>query len=99
MFFRYRHENIVPLYGYTFEEGETCLVYQFMQNGSLEDRLRCTVSQTFLCFLLGLLAVIPGCHLATMKSKTAKVVNKPDGFKVEASNIIKMCTINSFVYY
>lgn len=39
---KYRHENIVPLYGYTFEEGETCLVYQFMQNGSLEDRLRCT---------------------------------------------------------
>lgn len=88
MFFRYRHENIVPLYGYTFEEGETCLVYQFMQNGSLEDRLRCTVSRNFLCFLLGLLAVIP-----------AKVVNKPDGSKVDASNIIKMCAINSFVYY
>ena len=41
---RYRHENIVPLYGYTLEDGDTCLVYQFMQNGSLEDRLRCTVS-------------------------------------------------------
>ncbi|XP_061187681.1 uncharacterized protein LOC133195768 [Saccostrea echinata] len=38
---KYRHENIVPLYGYTLEEGETCLVYQYMQSGSLDDRLKC----------------------------------------------------------
>ncbi|KAK3103350.1 hypothetical protein FSP39_018655 [Pinctada imbricata] len=37
---RYRHENIVPLYGYTLDGSEVCLVYQYMQNGSLEDKLR-----------------------------------------------------------
>lgn len=34
-----------------------------------------------------------------LKSKIVKVVNKFDGFKVEVFNIIKMCVINSFVYY
>ncbi|XP_033744902.1 receptor-like kinase LIP2 isoform X2 [Pecten maximus] len=38
---RYRHENIVALYGYTLEGSDVCLVYQFMPNGSLEDRLSC----------------------------------------------------------
>lgn len=99
MFFRYRYENIVSLYGYIFEEGEICLVYQFMQNGLLEDRFRCIVSQIFFCFLFGLLVVIFGCYLVSMKSKIVKVVNKFDGFKVDVFNIIKMCVINSFVYY
>lgn len=34
-----RHDNILPLYGISFESGKYCLVYQFMPNGSLEDRL------------------------------------------------------------
>lgn len=33
-----RHDNILPLYGYSFEI-EPCLVYQFMSGGSLERRL------------------------------------------------------------
>lgn len=32
---KYRHENIVSLYGYTLDEDEVCLVYQYMTNGSL----------------------------------------------------------------
>lgn len=32
------HENILPLYAYSFGEA-LCLVYQLMKNGSLEDRL------------------------------------------------------------
>ncbi|XP_053377162.1 uncharacterized protein LOC123530515 isoform X2 [Mercenaria mercenaria] len=32
---RYRHENIVSLYGYTLDNDEVCLVYQYMTNGSL----------------------------------------------------------------
>ncbi|BFZ08066.1 hypothetical protein BsWGS_11104 [Bradybaena similaris] len=36
---KYRHENIVPLYGYAENASELCLVYQYMVNGSLEDRL------------------------------------------------------------
>ncbi|KHJ40097.1 kinase domain protein [Trichuris suis] len=35
----YRHDNILCLYGYCLEESTPCLIYQFMANGSLEDRL------------------------------------------------------------
>ncbi|XP_071454890.1 serine/threonine-protein kinase pelle [Hetaerina americana] len=37
----YRHDNILPLYGYSLDGDEPCLLYQFMPNGSLEDRLLC----------------------------------------------------------
>ncbi|XP_032674324.1 pelle-like serine/threonine-protein kinase pik-1 isoform X1 [Odontomachus brunneus] len=33
------HENILPLYAYSFGGDAPCLVYQLMRNGSLEDRL------------------------------------------------------------
>ncbi|KAJ3651372.1 hypothetical protein Zmor_017421 [Zophobas morio] len=36
----YRHDNILPLYGYSIGGPQPCLVYQFMSGGSLEDRLR-----------------------------------------------------------
>lgn len=38
---RFRHDNILPIYAYSLEGSEPCLVYQFMSNGSLEDRLLC----------------------------------------------------------
>lgn len=34
-----RHDNIVPLYGFSIDGAEPCLVYQFMAGGSLEKRL------------------------------------------------------------
>lgn len=37
----YRHDNILPLYGHSFDGPEPCLVYQYMPMGSLEDRLLC----------------------------------------------------------
>lgn len=36
-----RHDNILPLYGYSQDGDIPCLVCQFMPNGSLEDRLQC----------------------------------------------------------
>lgn len=36
----YRHDNILPLYGYSIGGPEPCLVYQFMPGGSLDHRLR-----------------------------------------------------------
>ncbi|XP_012941607.2 interleukin-1 receptor-associated kinase 4 isoform X2 [Aplysia californica] len=37
----FRHENIVLLMGYSIEGDSRCLVYQYMPNGSLEERLAC----------------------------------------------------------
>lgn len=37
----FRIDNILPLYGVCLDGPEHCLVYQFMVNGSLEDRLHC----------------------------------------------------------
>lgn len=34
-----RHDNILPLYGFSMDGPEPCLVYQFMSGGSLERRL------------------------------------------------------------
>lgn len=36
-----RIDNILPLYAVSFDGPEPCLVYQYMPNGSLEDRLLC----------------------------------------------------------
>ena len=40
---KFRHDNILPLYAFSLEGPEPCLVYQFMANGSLEDRILCRV--------------------------------------------------------
>ena len=42
-FFSYRHSNIITLIGYSAYGPKTCLVYEFMANGSLNNRLRCKV--------------------------------------------------------
>lgn len=34
-----RHDNILPLYGFSMDGKEPCLVYQLMAGGSLEKRL------------------------------------------------------------
>lgn len=36
---KYRHDNILPLYGYCIKGDKPCLVYQLMKGGSLEQRL------------------------------------------------------------
>ncbi|XP_044764249.1 serine/threonine-protein kinase pelle [Coccinella septempunctata] len=36
----YRHDNILPLYGFSMGGPQPCLVYQYMRGGSLEGRLR-----------------------------------------------------------
>uniref|UniRef100_A0A914YL67 non-specific serine/threonine protein kinase n=1 Tax=Panagrolaimus superbus TaxID=310955 RepID=A0A914YL67_9BILA len=38
---KFRHDNILSLYGYSLDGPEPCLLYQYMANGSLEDRLLC----------------------------------------------------------
>ncbi|RWS24874.1 serine/threonine-protein kinase pelle-like protein, partial [Leptotrombidium deliense] len=48
---RYRIDNILPLYGISLDGPEACLVYQFMPNGSLEDRLLCKNGSTPLTWL------------------------------------------------
>nr|KAG5701438.1 hypothetical protein BaRGS_032770 [Batillaria attramentaria] len=41
MLSQYRHENILHLLGYSKDGPVPCLVYQYLPNGSLEDRLAC----------------------------------------------------------
>ncbi len=38
---RYRHSNIVALLAFCFDGPSPCLLYEFMENGSLEDNLLC----------------------------------------------------------
>ncbi|XP_033760967.1 interleukin-1 receptor-associated kinase 4-like [Pecten maximus] len=38
---KFRHENIVSLLGYSIDGSKKCLVYDYMPNGSLEERLGC----------------------------------------------------------
>ncbi|XP_066284673.1 interleukin-1 receptor-associated kinase 4-like isoform X2 [Branchiostoma lanceolatum] len=39
---RFSHENLVPLIGYSIDNVQhPCLVYLYMENGSLQDRLAC----------------------------------------------------------
>lgn len=58
---RFRHPNIVDFAGYCAESGFYCLVYGFLPNGSLEDRLHFQVGSPLLPHLLGLTAFLaPG---------------------------------------
>ncbi|XP_051949876.1 interleukin-1 receptor-associated kinase 1-like [Xyrauchen texanus] len=38
---QYRHPNIMDLVGYSIEGQNYCIIYVYMPNGSLEDRLHC----------------------------------------------------------
>ncbi|XP_069795989.1 interleukin-1 receptor-associated kinase-like 2 isoform X2 [Narcine bancroftii] len=39
--YKYRHPNIMALEGYCAENYSYCLIYHFMSNGSLENKLQC----------------------------------------------------------
>ncbi|KAG6939333.1 interleukin 1 receptor associated kinase 2, partial [Chelydra serpentina] len=45
--FRCCHINILQLVGFSLENGYHCLIYPYMDNGSLENRLQCKVSRGF----------------------------------------------------
>lgn len=40
---RCQHENLVELLGFSSDSDDLCLVYAYMPNGSLLDRLSCLV--------------------------------------------------------
>lgn len=44
LFFRLKHVNLVNMVGYSSDGQYPCLVYAYMSNGSLLDRLACLVS-------------------------------------------------------
>jgi serine/threonine protein kinase len=48
---KFRHDNILSLYGYSLDGPEPCLIYQFMSNGSLEDRLLSKVTHFLIIFI------------------------------------------------
>ncbi|NXP57192.1 IRAK4 kinase, partial [Chloropsis cyanopogon] len=45
-----QHVNLVELLGFSSDGAQPCLVYEYMPNGSLLDRLACLVSQIFSSF-------------------------------------------------
>lgn len=45
--FRLKHVNLVNMVGYSCDGQYPCLVYAYMSNGSLLDRLACLVSHKF----------------------------------------------------
>lgn len=45
---RCQHENLVELLGFSSDGDDLCLVYVYMPNGSLLDRLSCLVSYLFI---------------------------------------------------
>lgn len=49
---RCQHENLVELLGFSSDGAQPCLVYEYMPNGSLLDRLACLVSEIFSSFQL-----------------------------------------------
>lgn len=51
-FNRCQHENLVELLGFSSDGAQPCLVYEYMPNGSLLDRLACLVSEIFSSFRL-----------------------------------------------
>ncbi|XP_019633329.1 PREDICTED: interleukin-1 receptor-associated kinase 4-like isoform X1 [Branchiostoma belcheri] len=65
---RFSHENLVPLIGYSIDNTQhPCLVYLYMENGSLQDRLSCKDGKPPLTWLARL-AIAQGtaagiCHL------------------------------------
>ncbi|KAF5746509.1 leucine-rich repeat family protein [Tripterygium wilfordii] len=42
---RIHHRNLVPLIGYCDEENQRILVYEYMHNGSLRDRIQASINQ------------------------------------------------------
>jgi len=42
-----KHDNILSMYGFCFHPTRSCLIYQYMANGSLEDRLQRKVRLTY----------------------------------------------------
>lgn len=48
-----KHDNILSMYGFCFHSSGSCLIYQYMANGSLEDRLQRKVSVIDQCRILG----------------------------------------------
>lgn len=66
---KYRHKNIVRLYGYSVDGRGKCLIYEYLLNGSLEDRLMCKDNTPSLANVLRL-SILKGtaegiCYLNT----------------------------------
>jgi interleukin-1 receptor-associated kinase 4 len=45
---RFRHNNLLGLIGYSCDSSTYCLVYEYMSNGSLQDRLACKDEESVL---------------------------------------------------
>ena len=56
--FSCQHDNVVKLFGYSTGGPSRCIVYEFMSNGSLEDRLACRVCPLQIVLIFQLIKLI-----------------------------------------
>ena len=63
---RCQHENLVELLGFSSDGDDLCLVYVYMPNGSLLDRLSCLVR----CFFIRLFGFLFLCWNSNIFSVT-----------------------------
>nr|XP_053645805.1 interleukin-1 receptor-associated kinase 4-like isoform X3 [Cherax quadricarinatus] len=85
------HENLLPLEGFSCDGPDWCLVYAYMPNGSLQDRLACSVGDFGLVHLGG-----SGTHTRTLIKTTTvfgtSAYMAPEAFRGDIS--VKMDTFS-----
>ncbi|KAK9990911.1 hypothetical protein SO802_025896 [Lithocarpus litseifolius] len=69
-----RHENLVPLLGYCSEKDQQILVYPFMSNGSLQDRLYACLNEYFHYSGLTYLHTFPGSSIIHRDVKSSNIL-------------------------
>ncbi|XP_067881417.1 interleukin-1 receptor-associated kinase 1-like [Heterodontus francisci] len=83
--YQYRHPNIVGLAGCCVEDGVYCLVYMYMPNGSLQDRLQCQNNTSPLSWPRRLdVALGAACAIQFLHSNNPSVIHGD----VKSSNIL-----------
>lgn len=82
---KFRHPNVLNLYGYSLDSDETCFVYEYMANGSLEDCLACIKNTPPITWCERLrIAQGAACGLQYLHTQTVSIIHGD----VKSANIL-----------